>query len=98
MGQGVAGTEADVEEKAVSESIKHLKGGVSMPGFDRTGPRGEGSRTGKGLGKCGNAKATQRSQVGQGSRMRQGDGMASGRGGGRSGGRGRGGGQGRGRM
>ncbi len=23
-----------------------------MPGFDRTGPNGEGSRTGRGLGKC----------------------------------------------
>ncbi|MBN1596808.1 MAG: DUF5320 domain-containing protein [Bacteroidales bacterium] len=23
-----------------------------MPGFDRTGPEGKGSRTGRGLGKC----------------------------------------------
>lgn len=23
-----------------------------MPGFNRTGPQGQGSRTGKGLGKC----------------------------------------------
>ena len=23
-----------------------------MPGFDRTGPRGQGSQTGRGLGKC----------------------------------------------
>ncbi len=23
-----------------------------MPNFDRTGPRGEGSKTGRGLGKC----------------------------------------------
>ena len=23
-----------------------------MPGFDRTGPEGQGSRTGRGLGKC----------------------------------------------
>ena len=27
-----------------------------MPGFDRTGPLGKGSRTGRGLGKCTPAK------------------------------------------
>ena len=27
-----------------------------MPGFDRTGPRGEGSKTGRGLGKCNSNK------------------------------------------
>jgi hypothetical protein len=94
---GGAATEADVAE-AVSDWIKRLKGGVLMPGFDRTGPLGEGPRTGRGLGKCGKAKATPRSQVGQGSRTRLGDRMAPGRGGGRGGGQGRTGGRGRGRM
>lgn len=28
---------------------------MKMPGFDRTGPRGEGPRTGRNMGKCGPA-------------------------------------------
>ncbi len=33
-----------------------------MPGFDRTGPEGQGSKTGRGLGKCNpNRQTTQQS-------------------------------------
>lgn len=69
-----------------------------MPGFDRTGPLGEGPRTGRGLGKCGRAKALRSSDVGLGRTPRLGDGSGAGRYPGRSGGRGRRGGRGRGRM
>ncbi len=48
-----------------------------MPGLDRTGPLGEGPRTGRGTGRCG---------TGQGTRPRRGGGP--GRGGGRGIGRG----------
>ena len=37
-----------------------------MPGFDRTGPTGEGPRTGGGFGKCG--RAAKRQQTNNGSR------------------------------
>lgn len=30
-----------------------------MPQFDRTGPEGKGSKTGRGLGKCNDAKRTE---------------------------------------
>ena len=68
-----------------------------MPGLNRTGPLGEGPRTGRALGKCGNAKATLRSNVNRGSSVRQGNGVAGGLGAGQGGGRGRGGGRGGGR-
>ena len=60
-----------------------------MPRGDRTGPDGQGPKTGRGQGKCG--KGTRNpSQGNQG-------GMKSGRGGGRGQGQGRGGGGGQGR-
>ena len=67
-----------------------------MPGFDRTGPVGEGPRTGRGLGRCGKAKTTVNSDVASGRGARLGDGAVGGRS--RGGGRGRRGGQGRGRT
>jgi hypothetical protein len=69
-----------------------------MPGFDRRGPLGEGPRTGRGMGKCGNAKAPRNSDIGPGQAVRLGDGSAAGRGQGRGGGRGRRGGRSRGRL
>ncbi len=69
-----------------------------MPGFDRTGPLGEGPMTGRGLGRCGKAKTTLASDVAPGRAVRLGDGPVGGRGPGRGGGRGRRGGRGRGRM
>ncbi|MBW1741526.1 MAG: DUF5320 domain-containing protein [Deltaproteobacteria bacterium] len=69
-----------------------------MPGFDRTGPTGEGPRTGRGLGKCGKAKLTPRSDVGPGQAVRLGDGAAAGWGAGRGGGRCRRSSRGRGRI
>lgn len=35
-----------------------------MPGFDRTGPMGEGPRTGGGFGKCGGNARRQQSNMG----------------------------------
>ena len=65
-----------------------------MPGFDRTGPRGGGPRTGGGFGYCGPSAGRGRSTFGYG----QGGGFGYGRGGGVFGyGRGGGGGFGRGR-
>lgn len=60
-----------------------------MPGFDRTGPLGEGPRTGRRLGRCGKAKTPRSSDVAPGRAVRLGDGPAAGRGPGRGGGRGR---------
>ena len=65
-----------------------------MPQGDRTGPQGQGPKTGKGQGKCGPKGGTPAAQ-GQGGRGR---GQGSGRGAGRGQGKGRGGGQGRGRQ
>ena len=69
-----------------------------MPGFDRTGPVGEGPKTGRGLGKCGKAGTTQSSDVAPGRGARLGDRPVAGQGLGRGGGRGRQGGRGRGRR
>ena len=73
-----------------------------MPGFDRTGPMGEGPRTGRGLGRCNNTNTPESSDVGRGRPVRMGYGRAPGRGlrrgggwGGRGSGRGRSGGRGR---
>jgi len=63
-----------------------------MPQGDRTGPQGQGPKTGKGQGKCGPKGGTPAPQ-GQGGRGR---GQGSGRGAGR--GQGKGSGQGRGRQ
>jgi hypothetical protein len=97
VGRGVEAVGADLGD-AVFDARKLLKGGVLMPGYDRTGPLGQGPRTGRGAGKCGKTKATPRSDVGQGAGRRSGQGMAAGRGTGRGGGRGRRAGGGRGRM
>jgi hypothetical protein len=43
-----------------------------MPGFNRTGPLGEGPRTGRGLGKCGKAENSQGSAGGRRSKGKQG--------------------------
>jgi len=56
-----------------------------MPGFDRTGPEGQGSRTGRGLGRCNpDSKNDDRSQ----DDFRPGRGFGWGRGRGRGRGRG----------
>ena len=59
-----------------------------MPGFDRTGPEGQGSRTGRQMGKCANKDSFefgQESQIGKGPGRGMGRGM--GRGVGRAAGR-----------
>jgi hypothetical protein len=66
-----------------------------MPGFDRTGPEGKGSRTGRGLGKCNpNTQNKDDTEVADelrnGLRMRRGRGLAKRVGLGRGKGRGRG--------
>lgn len=68
-----------------------------MPGFDKTGPQGEGPRTGRGLGRCGKANKGRRSNMGRDSGIiqdydatvgsRAGRGRRMGRGGSRRGGR-----------
>ncbi|RLC30172.1 MAG: hypothetical protein DRH37_05960 [Deltaproteobacteria bacterium] len=64
-----------------------------MPGQDRTGPMGQGPRTGQGLGKCGKPKNSARgAKVPSGSGFSNSNGSAAGRGCGK--GRGRGGGRG----
>jgi hypothetical protein len=81
-----------------------------MPGFDRTGPSGEGPRTGRELGKCNPGKDNDlnteeedlrggcdgRFRLGQGWRKGRGRGASLGRRAGRDRGRGIGGGAGRG--
>lgn len=46
-----------------------------MPGFDRTGPKGEGSKTGRGLGKCSPDKETNERGLGRGLGRGQGRGL-----------------------
>lgn len=65
-----------------------------MPGLDRTGPLGEGPRTGRALGKCGKTKGIRRSDVGPGAGKRLGGRMPLGGRAGMGGGRGRRGGRG----
>jgi hypothetical protein len=69
-----------------------------MPGFDRTGPVGEGPRTGRGLGRCGKANETPGPEDFPGRRVRLGDGQGAGQGPGRRAGRGRSGRRGQGRR
>jgi len=52
-----------------------------MPGIDRTGPEGQGSRTGRQMGKCSNSE---NSTSGQEPQMGQGLGRGMGRGAGRA--------------
>ena len=71
-----------------------------MPGFDRTGPAGQGPRTGRGMGKCGRVKRGTRADAGQSFNAswdtERPMGRGAGRGRGATGGRGQG--KGRGRM
>lgn len=55
-----------------------------MPNMDRTGPDGKGSRTGRGMGRCGGG-ADRREE--RGTAPRQGEGRGRNGGGGRGGGR-----------
>ncbi len=64
-----------------------------MPGFNKTGPEGKGSGTGRGLGRCDKANDTQRSDIDRDSGPGQPGGVGGCR---RRGGAGRGLGQGRG--
>ncbi|MCF8224353.1 MAG: DUF5320 domain-containing protein [Bacteroidales bacterium] len=69
-----------------------------MPGLDRTGPYGEGPKTGRGMGKCNPGNKDEQfddSRPRNNLRMRNGEGR---RGAGRGPGRGRGFGRGRGRF
>ncbi len=69
-----------------------------MPGFDSTGPMGQGPKTGRGLGGCGKAKTTTNLEVAPGEAVRLSNRPATGRGSGRGGRMGRRGGRGRGRI
>jgi len=69
-----------------------------MPGFDRTGPLGEGPKTGRGLGRCGKAKTATSLNAAPGEAVRLDDWPGAGRGSGRGVRRGRRGGRGRGRI
>ncbi len=64
----------------------------TMPGFDRTGPRGEGAMTGRGQGRCNpdGASFGAGNPVGRGSGRGRGCGRGSGKGSGRVSGRGSG--------
>ncbi|OEU45218.1 MAG: hypothetical protein BBJ60_00725 [Desulfobacterales bacterium S7086C20] len=60
-----------------------------MPGFDRTGPMGEGPKTGRQLGRCNSKQQTQSAGVDQDQQMNRGRRLGAGRradGGGRRGG------------
>ncbi len=69
-----------------------------MPGYDSTGPMGEGPKTGRGLGRCGKAKTAGSLDIAPGGVVRLGDGPTAGRSSGRGGRMGRRGGRGRGRI
>jgi hypothetical protein len=68
-----------------------------MPQGDRTGPQGQGPKTGRGMGKCGPKGGTPTPQEQGGSGTGRGQGRGSGRGAGRGSGRGGGQGSGKGR-
>lgn len=59
-----------------------------MPQQDRTGPQGQGPKTGQGLGKCGKTKKAQGSGGGDCPSGRRGNGNTPGRGDSKRGGRG----------
>jgi hypothetical protein len=69
-----------------------------MPGYDSTGPMGEGPKTGRGLGRCGKAKTAGSLDIAPGGAVRLDDWLGAGRGSGRGVRRGRRGGRGRGRI
>jgi hypothetical protein len=68
----------------------------NMPQKDRTGPQGQGPKTGRGMGKCGPKSGFSGPQGQGGIRTGRGQGRGSGRGAGRGQGSGRGAGQGQG--
>jgi len=68
-----------------------------MPQGDRTGPQGQGPKSGRGMGKCGPKDGTPAPQGQGGMGAGRGQGRGSGRGAARGKSRGRGSGQGRGR-
>jgi hypothetical protein len=76
--------------------VKYRKEVYGMPGFDRTGPMGEGPRTGRALGKCGRSRPLRRPGSAQATDSQPRTDRPLGRGAGLGGGRGRG--RGRGRM
>ena len=58
-----------------------------MPGFDKTGPQGQGAMTGRKMGKCtGKAGATNENDANNADQQGRGLGLGRGRGGGRRGG------------
>ena len=69
-----------------------------MPQGDRTGPQGQGPKTGKGQGKCSPKGGTPAPQGQDGRGSGRGQGRRSGQGAGRGQGKGQGAGQGRGRR
>ena len=69
-----------------------------MPQVDRTGPQGQGPKTGRGMGKCGPKNQSPASQGQGGIGAGRAQGRGSGRGTGRGKGKGRGARQGRGRR
>jgi hypothetical protein len=68
-----------------------------MPGKDRTGPQGQGPKTGRGLGKWSSKGENRAPQEQDGMGTDRGQGRRSGKGAGRGRGKGRGAGQGQGR-
>ncbi|MBW2264857.1 MAG: DUF5320 domain-containing protein [Deltaproteobacteria bacterium] len=50
-----------------------------MPGFDRTGPMGEGPKTGRQLGRCNSKQQTQSAEVDQDQQMNRGRRLGVGR-------------------
>ena len=51
------------EEKLKKSKILTIKQEVNMPGFDKTGPMGQGSLTGRRMGKCTNFGAGKSQQA-----------------------------------
>lgn len=70
---------AETAAAAETETLSNRKGGIYMPGFDKTGPWSQGPMSGRGMGPCGRGMAR-----GAG----YGRGFGAGRGGGRGFGRG----------
>ncbi|MEA3386730.1 MAG: DUF5320 domain-containing protein [Thermodesulfobacteriota bacterium] len=66
-----------------------------MPGYDSTGPMGQGPKTGRGLGRCGKAKTAGSLDIASDGVVRLDDSPIAGRGSGRGGRMGRRGGRGR---
>ena len=96
-----ARAEADSLNKLTSQpfySLRYRKEVSNMPQGDRTGPQGQGPKTGRGMGKCGSKSGNPAPQDQDGMGTGRGQGRGSGKGAGRGQGKGRGTGQGRGRQ